>query len=97
VSWNRNDVALPWGRFVTNLVRTRVSYSFTPRVYVQGLLQYNDRAQIWSSNLRFGWLQSSNTGLFVVFNDVQDLDDLSTRRVGRSLVVKFSRLFDLLQ
>lgn len=98
LSWNRNDVALPWGRFVTNLVRTRVSYSFTPRVYVQALLQYNDRAQIWSSNLRFGWLQSSNTGLFVVFNDTQDLDDdLSSRRVGRSLVVKFSRLFDLLQ
>jgi hypothetical protein len=90
-------VALPGGKFITNLVRTRVSYSFNPRVYVQALLQYNDRAEIWSTNLRFGWQQTSNTGLFVVFNDTQDLDDLSTRTVGRSLIVKYSHLFDLLQ
>jgi hypothetical protein len=44
ISWDRNDVDLPWGQFVTNLGRTRVSYSFSPRVFVQGLLQYNDRA-----------------------------------------------------
>jgi hypothetical protein len=96
-TWARNDVDLPWGDFVTNIVRTRVSYSFTPRVYVQGLLQYNDRAEIFSTNLRFGWLQSSNTGLFLVYNDTNDLEDLSTRRVGRSFTVKFSRLFDVLE
>lgn len=97
VYWNRNDVNLPWGDFVTNLVRTRVSYSFSPRVYLQALLQYNDRAEIWSTNLRFGWLSDSNTGLFVVYNDVQDLDDRSTRQLGRSLTIKFSRLIDVLR
>jgi len=97
VYWVRNDVDLPWGSFETNLVRTRVSYSFSPSLYLQALLQYNDRAQIWSTNLRFGWVGPSNTGLFVVFNDTQDLDDLSTRRVGRSLVVKYSRLIDVLR
>ena len=95
--WVRNDVRLPWGNFETNLVRTRASYSFSPSLYLQALLQYNDRAQIWSTNLRFGWVGPSNTGLFIVFNDTQDLDDLSTRRVGRSLVVKYSRLIDVLQ
>lgn len=97
VYWNRNDVDLPWGDFVTNLVRTRVSYSFSPRVYLQALLQYNDRAEIWSTNLRFGWLSASNTGLFIVYNDVQDLDDRSTRQLGRSLTIKFSRLIDILR
>jgi len=29
ISWDRNDVDLPWGQFVTNLGRTRVSYSFS--------------------------------------------------------------------
>jgi hypothetical protein len=97
VDWRRNDVDLPWGDFVTNLVQTRASYSFSPRVYMQALLQYNDRADIWSTNLRFGWLQSSNTGLFVVFNDTQNLDDLSTRPVGRSVIVKYSHLLDVLR
>ena len=54
LTWSRNDVDLPWGAFVTNLASTRVSYSFTPRVYVQALVQYNDRADLWSSNVRFG-------------------------------------------
>ena len=97
LSWRRNDVNLPGGDFVTNLVRTRVSLSFTPRLYVQGLLQYNDRSEIWSTNLRFGWLQSSNTGLFVVYNDTQDLDDLPAQRFGRSFVVKYSHLLDVLR
>jgi hypothetical protein len=97
VSWSYNNIDLPLGDFTTNLVRTRVSYSFSPRVFVQGLLQYNSRAEIWSTNLRFGWLQAANTGLFVVYNDTQDLSDLSTQNVGRSLVVKFSRLFDVFQ
>ena len=87
----------PLGDFVTNLVRTRVSQSFSPRLYVQALLQYNDRSEIWSTNLRFGWLQSSNTGLFVVYNDTQDLDDLPEQRFGRSFVVKYSHLLDVLR
>ena len=97
VSYSRNDVDLPWGDFVTNLMRTRVSLSFTPRLYVQALLQYNDQSEIWSTNLRFGWLQSSNTGLFVVYNDTQDLDDLPAERFGRSFVVKYSHLLDVLR
>ena len=97
----RNDVDLPWGSFYTTLARTRLSYSFTPRLFVQGLLQYNDRDDLWSTNLRFGWLQQANTGLFVVYTDLHTLidDDLVPRpRQGtdRTLVVKFSRMFDVL-
>jgi hypothetical protein len=99
VSYQRNDVDLPVGSFVTNLVRTRVSYSFNPRTFVQGLLQYNDRADLWSMNLRFGWLQAANTGLFVVYTDTRGLYDLVERpeRTDRSLIIKFSRMFDVLR
>ena len=99
----RNDIDLPWGRFHTTLGRTRLSYSFTPRLFAQALVQYNDRANLWSSNLRVGWLQQSNTGLFIVYNDSHPLDDYFSRDplgrrtgVDRSLVIKFSRMFDLL-
>ncbi len=95
LTWSRNDIDLPWGSFQTNLGRLRVSYSLNPRVFFQALVQYNDRADLWSANLRFGWLQSGNTGLFVVYNDTRGLDSL--RGEGdRSLTVKFSRTFDLL-
>ena len=99
VAYQRNDVDLPWGDFTTNLLRTRLSYSFNTRTFLQGLVQYNDRADLWSVNLRFGWLQAANTGLFVVYTDTRGLYDLVERpeRTDRSLVVKFSRLFDLLR
>jgi hypothetical protein len=97
LNWSYNDITLPWGSFVTNLGRLRVSYSFTPRLFVQSLVQYNDRAEIWSTNLRFGWLQRANTGLFVVYNDTDDLALPGEPLVGRSLIVKFSRLIDLYQ
>jgi Domain of unknown function (DUF5916) len=99
LAYQRNDVNLPWGDFVTNLVRTRVSYSFDPRTFVQALVQYNDRADLWSVNLRFGWLQAANTGLFVVYTDTRYLYDLVERpeRTDRSLIVKYSYMFDVLR
>jgi hypothetical protein len=97
--YQRNDVDLPWGNFVTNLARTRLSYSFNTRTFVQGLVQYNDRADLWSMNVRFGWLQDANTGLFVVYTDTRGLYELFDRpeRTDRSFVVKYSRLFDLMR
>ena len=97
VDYQRNHITLPVGEFTTNLVRTRISYSFSPRVFTQALVQYNDRADLWSMNFRFGWLQAANTGLFVVYTDTRGLYDLFERpeRTDRSLTVKYSYLFDL--
>jgi hypothetical protein len=105
LTWSRNDVELPRGRFTTNLLRSRVSYSFTPRMFVQSLAQYNDAARLWSLNTRFAWLQNANTGLFIVYNDTQLTDDIfepgREPRFGdksdRSLTIKFSRVIDLLR
>ena len=99
LAYQRNDVNLPWGDFVTNLLRTRLSYSFNTHTFVQGLVQYNDRADLWSVNFRFGWLQAANTGLFIVYTDTRGLYELFDRpgRTDRSFVVKFSRMFDVLR
>ncbi len=100
--WDRNDITLPSGAFVTNLTRMRVNYSFTTRMFVQALLQYNDRDKLWSSNVRFGMLSDANTGLFIVYNDIQYFEDiLDPRRVtptgtGRTLTIKYSQVFDVL-
>ena len=95
VEWSRNDIDLPGGAFITNLGRARLSYSFTPRIFVQTLMQYNDRSHTFSTNLRFGWLQAANTGLFIVLNDTRGIEGFDIPG-DRSLIVKFSRMFDLL-
>jgi hypothetical protein len=65
---------------------------------VQALLQYNDVIDNWSTNLRFGWLQAANTGLFVVYNENRDTerDPLGIGVRDRSLTIKYSHSFDLL-
>ena len=99
LAYQRNDIRLPWGDFTTNLLRVRLSYAFTTHAFVQGLVQYNDRADVWSANARFGWLRAGNTGLFLVYTDTRALDDLFVRpaRTDRSFILKFSRTFDLLR
>jgi hypothetical protein len=102
LSLDHTDVDLPGGSFQTTLARMRLAYSFTPRMFVQGLLQYNDRDRLWSTNLRVGWIQQANTGLFVVYNDRHPFDDylfpleIDRRGTDHSFVVKFSRMFDVL-
>jgi hypothetical protein len=67
-------------------------------VFVQSLVQYNDRSNSWSSNFRFGWLQQANTGIFVVYTDAHLIDELPfvRREPDRSFIVKISRMFDVL-
>ncbi|MFT5516484.1 MAG: hypothetical protein ACI80V_002617 [Rhodothermales bacterium] len=93
VSYNR--INLPAGSFTTNLYTARVSYSFTPRLYLQSLLQYSDQAEIWSANLRLGLLNDANTGLFVVLNQTSDLDGALDEALRRGITVKYSRLLDV--
>jgi len=85
-----NDVALPEGDFTTTLAGLNLGYFFTPRVYIQALVQYSDQIDTWSANVRFGWLNTAGTGLFLVYNDVQGIEDL-TGPLGRSLYLKFTR------
>lgn len=101
---NYNRVRLPQGNFEANLFRLRASYSFSPRVFVQSLMQYNQQTKYLSGNFRFGWLQSANAGIFVVYNEGRERDVLDGGRrddsaLGlirdRSLVIKFSRLIDI--
>lgn len=93
-TWNYRSITLPEGAFRTNLGNARVTYNFSPSVFVQSLIQYNDRTERWSTNLRFHWLQTAGTGLFVVYNDTESFKGLGP--VNRAFIVKYVRQFDLL-
>jgi hypothetical protein len=95
-SVNYNNVSLPGGDFVTNLIKARLTYAFSPKIYIQSLLQYNSQADEWSMNWRFIWQQSAATGLYLVYNETQDYDGIPIQSQTRSIVVKYSYLFDAL-
>jgi hypothetical protein len=62
---------------------------------VQALVQYNDRTNRWSTNLRFNWIDSAGTGLFLVYNDTENMNGLGA--LNRAFIVKFSRQVDILR
>ena len=86
---------LPGSEVNAFISSTRLSYSFTPQVFLQSLVQYNNVTNITSVNARFGWLKTANTGLFVVLNLVKDTDwndPLNTQTFS----VKYTHQLDVL-
>ncbi|MFK5972430.1 MAG: hypothetical protein QM485_04035 [Flavobacteriaceae bacterium] len=91
--YQHNKVNLPVGDFSANVFISQLSYSFKPNIYIQSLVQNNTVNKLWAFNLRFGWLQQANTGLFVVYNHTLQDDN----PLNNSFIIKYTRIFDLVK
>lgn len=96
LTMSHNDIKLDTGNTTAIVGGLRLSYSFTPRIFLQSLLQRNNVSEITSANIRFGWLQNANTGLFVVFNVVKD-DNVLDLLNNQIFTVKYTHRFDLMR
>ena len=96
-SMSFNWIDLPGGSFRTDLARARVNYTFSPRMFFSGLLQYNSANRTLGTNLRLRWEYSPGSELFVVYTEEQDTDPLRPDRYDglrdRGFVIKITRLF----
>jgi hypothetical protein len=72
----------------------RIAYNLTTLMNAQALVQFNDLAKRWSTNLRFNLQRTAATGLYIVYNDPEALHGLGP--VNRAFVTKYSHMFDLL-
>ena len=69
VTWTHNDITLPSGDFVTDLVNTRLQYSFNTRMFLNALIQYNSELKEISSNIRFNLIHKPLSDLFLIYNE----------------------------
>ena len=96
-SLSLNWIDLPAGSFRTDLLRGRVTYTFTPRTFASGLFQYNSTTGTLAANLRLRWEYSPGSELFVVYTEEQAVDPLHPSRSlafrNRAFAVKINRLF----
>jgi hypothetical protein len=90
---DHNIVHLPAGDFETTLLGLRLAWFFSPDVFVQSLFQYSDQIDVWSANVRFAWLSTAGTGLYVVYNDSRNAERLGRfgSPIHRGLIVKYAR------
>ena len=92
-----NWIDSPHGSFRTDLVVSRVNWTFTPRMFFSGLIQYNSSSNTVSNNLRLRWEYAPGSELFVVYTEDRETDPLRPDRFSelrnRGFVVKMNRLF----
>ena len=91
VSWSRNDIVLPEGAFVADLLTSRVTYTFTTSMFLNALIQYNNITEDWSSNIRFNLIHRPLSDFFIVLNDRRDP---MGNRLDRALIAKYTILLD---
>jgi hypothetical protein len=96
LSYSYNKFALPYpnGNFNANLSVLRLQYSFTPSILLQALVQYNEVSDKVGTNLRFSWLQSASSGLYLVYNEI-DERGIGARPKGKEFIIKYSYIFDV--
>jgi hypothetical protein len=90
LQFNRNDVDMPWGTFVVNLSTLRVDYTFSPRMTIRSLTQYNTSTHEISNNVRFNFIYRPGSDIYVVYNDLSQTGlpaDIFGRK-DRQLVIK---------
>lgn len=92
--YNNFDLPIAGGDFDVGLTRLRLSYSFTPQMLLQTLIQYNDQEDILSTNIRFSLLRTANSGLFVVVNEFDERFP-GAPPTGREFIIKYNYLFDV--
>jgi hypothetical protein len=82
------------GDFTQHVAATRVSYSFSPRLFLSGLVQYSSLAEAISANLRLRWEWAPGSEVFVVYTEERDTDvfDRFSALSNRALVIKVNRL-----
>ena len=95
LSFNYNNLKLKNGTINAIVSGIRFAYSFTPRIFIQSLIQHNNISNITSLNMRFGWLKNANTGLFLVLNTIKDKDFID-KIDNQIITIKYNYQFEIL-
>lgn len=94
LAYNRNTITLPAApAYITNTVSSRISYSFSPTLFVKGFVQYNDARRQATLNLLFWSIYWPGSDFYVVYDQGwnTDLPGTQTARVrNRSLSIKLT-------
>jgi Domain of unknown function (DUF5916)/Carbohydrate family 9 binding domain-like len=91
-----NWVNLPTGSFTATLLSGRGTLSFTPRMLVAALVQYNSSGNLVTTNIRYRWEYRPGSELFLVYSDGRATGHgpgAFPTLLNRGFTVKVTRLF----
>jgi hypothetical protein len=91
-SLQRNDVDLPWGKFVVNLSILRLDYALSPRMTIRSLSQYNSLTKQLTASVRYNFIYRPGSDLYVVYDEYQADTSGRPQVRNRQFVIKTSFL-----
>ena len=75
--FSRSDVDLPWGAFVADLASLTLDLALSPRMTLRTLSQYNSTTSEISTSVRFNWIYSPGSDIYVAYDELRlDADPL---------------------
>jgi hypothetical protein len=90
VTWTHDDINLSSGNFSTELVITRLDYSFSNNLFLKTLIQYNSDLKQVDSNIRFNFIHRPLSDFFLIYNEKRSTTGEVTER---ALIAKLTYAF----
>ncbi|WP_420463672.1 DUF5916 domain-containing protein [Candidatus Palauibacter sp.] len=89
LSANHNNISLPDGDFTADVFGGRIDYGFSTRIFASAFVQYNAAQDQFVTNVRFNYLYSPLSDIFLVYTERRDLAAGNT--IERVLAAKVSK------
>jgi hypothetical protein len=94
IDYSFNDVKISSGNFQTHLLGVRFLYTFTPRMYLKAFVQWNSESKAVINNVLFNFIHTPGSDLYIVYNEELDVGGASFKSKNRSVILKFTYLFN---
>ena len=78
---------LPGGAFVADLASLRVDFTISPRMTLRTLSQYNSTTSELSHSVRFNWIYSPGSDIYVAYDELRLDGDPSDAGPARPALV----------
>ena len=69
--FNRSDVDLPNGAFIADLASVTFDLALAPEVTLRTLSQYNSTTHEISNSIRFNWIYSPGSDIYIAYDEVR--------------------------
>ncbi|MDE0827942.1 MAG: DUF5916 domain-containing protein [Vicinamibacterales bacterium] len=76
-SFNRSDVDLPGGAFVADLASATFELALSPEMTLRSLTQYNSTTDSISTSVRFNWIYSPGSDIYIAYDELRQDDFLT--------------------
>jgi len=91
--WNGLDLPIPNGVFTTNLLGARLTYSFSPELFMKLFVQWNDFDRIIVTNFLVNFIHTPGSDFYLVFNERRDTNGSHLWTRDRAALAKLTYLF----